>query len=887
MSPVRARWSRAALLPLLAAAAASPSAASASEAKPSVVVQRSAHGIPHIQGKTLFDAGYGYADALAQDDICVVAETYVTVRAQRSRVFGPDKRIELRGNGSSANNLNSDFFYQRINDERIVEKLLELKPPRGPLPDFDEVVRGYVAGWNAHLQRIGGPDGITDPACKGASWVTPITRLDAYHRFYQLALLASQGVAIDGIAGATPPGGIDPGASARADDAVAAMKPGEVDERLGGLGSNAYGIGRAGTRDGKGLLLGNPHFPWEGPERFYQAHITVPGKLDVSGGSLLGVPGVLIGYTKGLAWSHTVSTARRFTIYELKLVPGSPTSYLVDGQVKQLRRSTVTVMAKGADGKLEPRTKTLYSAGDRSVLTGILGLPIFPWTPERAYVMADANATNFRLLNHFFETDKAQSVDELDAIERKYQGIPWVNTIAADKAGNAYYADIGSMPGVTSEKIQRCSTPLGVALETAQRLQVLDGSASSCDWTTGKDAVEPGTMGPGDQPSLRRDDYVLNSNDSYWLTNPRQPLEGFSRVIGDERTARSLRTRMGLTIAEERLADKDGEPGGKGFTVDNLAKIEFNDRGKAAELWRDELVAYCRATPTVPSSKGPVDATAACDVLAKWSLRDDLDAGGAPLFRRFATRALAANASPYDVPFDVGDPTGTPRGLNTENPQVQQALGDAINDLAGAGIPVASGLRGFQYELRGTERVPIHGGPGGTGVFQVITAPWNARSGFPDVVHGSSFIQVVAPNGTCPDARTILTYSQSTDPTSPYYADQTRLFSEKRWVTLPFCRKDIEADKALRTTLLGAARTPALARIRTSRKGAVRTVSFRLARPAPVSLSTVRRGKVLRKTTRKRLAAGTHRLRITAARGTTLRLSAKPFGERRVTAKRR
>ena len=49
-----------------------------------------------------------------------------------------------------------------------------------------------------------------------------------------------------------------------------------------------------------------------------------PGKIDVAGGSLLGVPLVLIGHTAHLAWSHTVSTAYRFTPFELTLVPGSP-----------------------------------------------------------------------------------------------------------------------------------------------------------------------------------------------------------------------------------------------------------------------------------------------------------------------------------------------------------------------------------------------------------------------------------------------------------------------------------------------------------------------------------------------------------------------------------
>ena len=72
------------------------------------------------------------------------------------------------------------------------------------------------------------------------------------------------------------------------------------------------------------MVLGNPHFPWDGAERLYQAHLKIPGKLDVAGASLYGVPLVLIGHTRGLAWSHTVASAWRFTPFELTLSPQRP-----------------------------------------------------------------------------------------------------------------------------------------------------------------------------------------------------------------------------------------------------------------------------------------------------------------------------------------------------------------------------------------------------------------------------------------------------------------------------------------------------------------------------------------------------------------------------------
>jgi acyl-homoserine-lactone acylase len=99
-----------------------------------VAIRRTAHGIPHVYARDWASLGYGYGYALAQDNVCTLADTYATVRAQRSRFFGPDASWRFEGNSTTVNNLNSDFFYQRINDTRVIEHLLALPPPQGPLP---------------------------------------------------------------------------------------------------------------------------------------------------------------------------------------------------------------------------------------------------------------------------------------------------------------------------------------------------------------------------------------------------------------------------------------------------------------------------------------------------------------------------------------------------------------------------------------------------------------------------------------------------------------------------------------------------------------------------------------------------------------------------------
>jgi acyl-homoserine-lactone acylase len=756
---------------------------SASAAAFSATIRRTEGGIPHITAPNYAGLGYGYGYAFAQDNICVMAEDYITVDAERSRFFGPDGSYQQRGNGVNPNNLDSDFFFQQIIDSHVIDELLAKEPPLGPAQEVRDLARGYVAGYNRYLSDVGGTNGVPDSSCRGKPWVRPITEADAYRRFYQLTELASGDVVIDGIAQAAPPVGpfdapLEPQAIAQG---LSTRLP------LKGAGSNAVAIGSAGTRDKKhGLLLGNPHFPWVGPERFYQAELTIPKKLRVEGASLYGVPLVLIGHTQNMAWSHTVSTAFRFTPFQLTLVPGKPTEYLYDGQPTPMTSRTVTVQAKQEDGSLQPVTRTLYSSRYGPIFDELLGIPL-PWTAATAFALGDANATNFRVFNHFLETDRAQSTEQELQILEKYEGIPWVNTIASDRGGHALYADIGTVPNVSNAKAKECDTAVGEATFALVGLPVLDGSRSACNWGNDPDAAIPGIFGPSHLPHLLRSDYVTNSNNSFWLSNPHEPLTGFARIIGDENTERSLRTRIGLIMTQQQVDNG-------GFTLQDMQNEVFGDRQYGGELVRDEAVNMCRAFPggMAPSSKGSVAVEEACNVLAAWDLHENLDSKGAILFRRFWERALGVTGGPWKNAFSASDPVNTPNGLETNNAQVQQAFGDAINDLNGAGLALDTSPGEVQYVSRHGQRIPLHGGPGDPdGEFNALGVPFTG-SGFAENEFGSSYVQVVTwGKKACPEAATILTYSLSSNPDSPFAGDQSELFSKKQWQTERFCPRDV------------------------------------------------------------------------------------------------
>ncbi len=781
----------------LAALLALPGAAGAYDAN----VTRTKYGVPHIKAKSIADLGFGVGYAFAEDNICTIADSYVTVRAQRSRFFGPGESWVFSGNGARYNNLDSDFYFQKIKEQRLVERLMRADAPEGPLPFVRKGVRGYVAGYNAYLRDTGVAN-LPDPRCRGAEWVRPIREIDAYRRFFQLGILASSGAAIAGIAQAAPVVPIAaPAAERQQEQALDDLREGRADGFFPlDSGSNAYGLGSEATANGMGMVLGNPHFPWDGAERLYQMHLTIPGKVDVSGAGLYGVPLVLIGHTRGLAWSHTVASAWRFSPYELTINPLDPHQYLLDGEFVDMEATDVTVKALNAEGDLEPRTRTLYDTEFGPMFTSLLGLPLFPWTPVQGFALKDVNFQNFRYLNHFAKNNKAQSVTQYDRIQDRFQGIPWVNSIAADRRGRAYYSMDGAIPNVPDSKATGCSGPLGLVLFPLTGIPVLDGTRIECDWDDDPDAVAPGIFPPDEIPELVRRDYVTNGNDSHWASNPAEPLTGFERIIGDEGTVRSLRTRLGLVMVQERLAGTDGLKG-KGFTLRRLARVALDNRQYAGELWRDELVTYCEGQPALV-------AAGACSALAEWDGRNELRSRGAILFQRFVRNLLANFQSlptgtssgnytgfetAFTTPFSAADPVNTPSGLNTANPVVGQALQTAVADLQGAGIPLDAPLGEFQYEERSGERIPIHGGPGTYGVFNAISSAWDPAAGYSNIPHGTSFIAAMQfrRHGCPARALTFVSYSQSENQSSPHANDYTKAFSRERWNRVPFCAADV------------------------------------------------------------------------------------------------
>ena len=286
--------------------------------------------MPHVKARDYGSLGFGYAYAYAEDQVCRFADILATVRRaalallrRRTRATATRRPDEQPRLGLLLPAHQGLAAWSSGSSRR--------RYPHGPGKDVRATVRGFAAGWNAYLRRTG-RDNLPDPRCRGAKWVKPMRPIDLYRRFYQLGLRASGAALLEGMVNAAPPG--------RRRRRPHAGRP--LDD-IGGMGSNGYAIGADGARDANALLLSNTHFPSGTDTRWYELHLTIPGKINAIGAALQGVPVVNVGFNRHIAWTHTVSTARRFAAYELKLAPGDPTSYLVGGRKVAMRKRTVRV----------------------------------------------------------------------------------------------------------------------------------------------------------------------------------------------------------------------------------------------------------------------------------------------------------------------------------------------------------------------------------------------------------------------------------------------------------------------------------------------------------------------------------------------------------------
>jgi penicillin amidase len=266
-----------------------------------------------------------------------------------------------------------------------------------------------------------------------------------------------------------PPPGAPDTASTRLLAAVDAFLPTHAQRSEDGtpraMASNNWAVSPRRTVGGNALLAGDPHLDLTLPSIWYEAHLVVPGTLDVYGVTIPGSGTIIIGFNRDVAWTFTNTGADVLDLYAEAVDDAAhPTRYRLDGAWRPVERRVERYL--GPDGATVA-TDTLYFS-QRGPMRRVNGR----WLSMRWTVLEAGTE-----ISGFYAAAHARSAAELEAGFAQWYRAPAQNMLAADRGGHITIRSSGRFP-------VRPGDGTGGA--------VRDGTTSASDWT--------GSLGVGRWP---------------------------------------------------------------------------------------------------------------------------------------------------------------------------------------------------------------------------------------------------------------------------------------------------------------------------------------------------------------------------------------------------
>jgi penicillin amidase len=254
-----------------------------------------------------------------------------------------------------------------------------------------------------------------------------------------------------------PPGAPDTAAGTIAAIALASAPSAAVDD--GGfddaIGSNNWAVAPRRTAAGHALLAGDPHLELTLPSIWYEAHVVVPGVLDVYGVTIPGAPTIIIGFNRDVAWTFTNTQADVVDYYaETVDDPKAPTKYMLDGAWKPIERRVERYLAPNGALVGVDTVRYTHRGPMQRVPRG--------WASMRWTIFEPSRETS-----SFIDVTHARSVAEWMAAMAPYLA-PAQNMLVADRAGTIGIRSTGVYP-------LRPGDGRGDLLR--------DGTKSASDWT--------------------------------------------------------------------------------------------------------------------------------------------------------------------------------------------------------------------------------------------------------------------------------------------------------------------------------------------------------------------------------------------------------------------
>lgn len=317
----------------------------------SVSIVRDRHAVPHIKAANAQDAYFALGFVHAQDRLWQLQMSKRIVSGRLAEILGPSA-------------LDTDRFLRTLGVRRNAEAILAQSSAetRAMLQAYADGVNAYIDGRKGPLppeflilrtqpERWEPADTLAWQTMMawdlGGNWTQETLRM----RLAQVLPVSRINELLAPYPGERPLRTMDYGNLYRHLAPLAtAMARVEQQAPAGyveGMGSNNWVVSGAHTRSGKPLLANDPHLGLQAPALWYFAQMQAPG-LDVTGATLPGMPGVVLGHNQRIAWGFTNTAPDVQDLYIERLQPGSTQRYQTpDGWAEFVTR-TETIHVKGA-----------------------------------------------------------------------------------------------------------------------------------------------------------------------------------------------------------------------------------------------------------------------------------------------------------------------------------------------------------------------------------------------------------------------------------------------------------------------------------------------------------------------------------------------------------
>ena len=687
-----------------------------------VLIRRDTYGVPHILAKTEEAAAFGFGYAQAEDHCTTIARRLVAARGESAKLLGQGAE--------------GDFLMKRFDNLEVCRQNFSQMDSL-----LQRIFNAYAAGVNhyvsKHREELPG-------------WIPAFDGIDALANARAGAVNSAVDAATIRALKAKYPE--DPQSQSYHRDKPEESADSLIETEL--PGSNAFALAGTRTTSGKPILLGNPHLNWS--SLYWEAHVTVAGKINFFGSTLAGIPVLRAGFNEHLGWVTTNNNPDQEDIYALALDPNNPDLYIFDGKPIPIKKREVTVEIKTPDGSLNTE-KRVY---DQSHLG-----PIIFRVKGRAFAYRSAQLESFRHFEGFYRLSKTRNLREWLGV-MKLGLLNYSNFTYADRDGNILYQWNAHIPRRVDDGT---SYELDVSGETSKYLW--RGLHPISDF--------PRLLNPGGG-------YIQNCNNPPWYTSLRNPIDPGTFSSYFERGELGLRPQLALEMLESQTK----------FSLDDVKRMKFNTRMLIADRLKPDLIEAIKAVSN-PSD----DLRKGLAIIESWDNTSSADAKGAVLFQRFANTYLEATRKPYAVEWNRMNPGKTPAGI------ADQALAVKLFEAAVKWTSETFGSEAVEWGLVHRFRfkdvdIPGDGAPGLLGAFRVMgfrqasngkrVAGWISDS---EPLVGSGDGWVLAVEFSKPvKAYSVLAYGQTTNSASRHSRDQIGLFANHEYKRVCFSEAEIKAN---------------------------------------------------------------------------------------------